>query len=196
MHARLQARNNPLQNHSNTALQWRNDVKRKPPAPKLGHIERPPTSWVQIERMALVAMNSLIRDNPTAARILVSLAAKADRQGAVVASQSTLARIAGVHRTTLWRGLKALEQGSWVQLIRLGNATAVVLNSRVAWADSRDKIGQAMFTATVIGSADEQDRQSLRDSRPLRRVPTLIPPEIAVLVGRDGSDQPELPGIE
>ena len=102
--------------------------------------------------------------------------------GAVVASQGVLGELMAtvngkpVHRNTVRRALKVLESERWIEVIELGGkggALAYVVNSRVAWADRRDKLPMARFSAQVLASAAEQ-RQPLENRAPLRKIPTLM----------------------
>lgn len=159
-----------------------------------------PRTWVQFERSALEALDSLTQRSPNAARVIQRLVSMMGHQNAVVISQETLAQMMNIHVRTVMRALKLLADENWIQIVRFGarnTVNAYVVNSNVAWGESRDQIGRlSMFTATVIASSNDQDEQTL-SNRELRRLPIIYPPEEALPHG-DGEPgaQTLLPGLE
>ncbi len=159
-----------------------------------------PRTWVQFERSALEALDGLTKKNPVAARVIHRLVAMMGHQNAVVISQDTLAGLLGVHRTTINRAIQVLVDDNWIKVVRFGarnTVNAYVVNSSVAWGESRDQIGRlAVFTATVVASSNDQDEQTL-SSHDLRKLPIIYPPEEAMPHG-DGEPgaQIALPGFE
>ena len=144
-------------------------------------------TWVQTERAAHEAWGQMVRANPRAAALLHTLVAHMDHQAAVVASRGTLAKLVGYSEATVKRAITDLKTDRWIQVVQLGGkggVNAYVVNSSVAWADNRDKLCLATFSARVIAARDEQDQA---DSSPLRRIPTLYPGE---------EQSPQGPGLE
>lgn len=130
-------------------------------------------TWVQTERKSHEAWADLVRTNASAATLLHVLVAHVDQQGAVVASRDTLAALAKCSVATIKRAVVALKTDRWIEVVQLGGkggVNAYVLNSRVAWADRRDRLPGAIFTATVIAARSEQDEV---ETAPLRRIPAL-----------------------
>ena len=66
------------------------------------------------------------------------------------------------------------------------------MNSRVGWAESRNKLHLAAFSARVIADKAEQN---YIDDAPLRRIPTLMPGERQLPTG-PGEDPPSQPAID
>lgn len=120
----------------------------------------PRGTWVQTERLAHEAMAQLIAKAPRAAQLLHVLIANMDKSNALIASQATLAKMTNVSMATTKRALQVLTEQAWIQTIRLGGerggALAYVVNSRVAWADSRDNLRFARFNARVLVSSEDQ----------------------------------------
>ena len=121
-----------------------------------------------------------------------------DSQSAVVISRATLAKMEKCSEATIKRAVATLRQGSWIETVQVGGkggVNAYVVNSRVAWADKRERLTGAIFTATVIASSSEQDNI---ETTPLRRIAALYPNERQLPAG-DGLSpptQPELSGLE
>ena len=121
-------------------------------------------------------------------------------QNAVVASQKTLAKLMGCTTRTVQNALSDLAEDNWIQIVQVGTAGSVnayVVNSAVAWGESRDQINRlAVFTANVIADADDQSPEMLEHGQ-LRTLPIIYPPEEALPHG-DGEPgaQISLPGFE
>lgn len=157
------------------------------------------STWVQTERAAHEAWAQLVRTNSRAAALLHVLVANMDSQAAVVASRATLAQLVGYSEATVKRAVADLKADRWIEVVQLGGkggVNAYVVNSRVAWADSRDKLGRAAFRATVVTTRAEQTDGI--ETTPLRRIPTLYPGERQLPdgPGEDPPSQPAIPGLE
>lgn len=149
-------------------------------------------TWVQTERATHEAWGKLTISSPRAAAIAHFLVANMEASGAVVASYSTLSKMTGMSVSTIRRAIDDLKAGRWIEVIQIGGkggANAFRINSRVAWAQARDKLHLASFTARVI--ADREEQQTI-DDVPLRRIPTLMPGERQLPTG-DGEDPPSHP---
>lgn len=77
-----------------------------------------------------------------AARLAHVLVANMDTtSNAVVASQATIGELmGGVHRNTVRKAIQVLEAERWIEVLQIGGkggALAYVVNSRVAWGQSR-----------------------------------------------------------
>ena len=158
-------------------------------------------SWVQTERQAHEAWADLIRRHPNAARLLHLLVANMEPGGgAVVASQGVLAELLGVHRNSVRRAIRTLEDERWIEVVQLGGkggALGYVVNSKVAWSGRRDGRRYARFTAEVLAAESEQTTP-IADRPNLRRIPTLTRGErqLPTGPGEDPPSQPSLEGLE
>jgi len=157
-------------------------------------------TWVQTERSAHEAWGRLTVASPRAAALMHHLCAQMDRSAAVVASHAALAALTGMSASTIKRAINDLRTGNWIEVVQLGGkggALAFIVNSRVGWAASRDKLHMAAFTARVLAVDSEQEHRHL-EAPPLRKLPILMPGEHQLPSG-DGEDppsQPSIPGIE
>lgn len=152
-------------------------------------------TWVQTERATHEAWGLLTVSSPRAAALAHFLVANMEASGAVVASYSTLAKMSGMSVSTIRRAVDDLKAGRWIEVVQIGGkggANAFVVNSRVAWSQSRDKLHLSAFTARVIADRDEQ---TFIDNVPLRRIPTLMPGERQLPCG-PGDEPPSQPHIE
>lgn len=146
--------------------------------------------FAMVELAALEGLSELIDRAPKAAKLIVSLIRRMHpgSGGVIVASRETMKELIGCSMPTLDRALKVLMDEGWVQRIKVGGASALAINRRVAWAGPRGDIQHAIFDATVIASRSEQDIMALNPP-PMRTVPIVQQGEDVIPSG-DGSDPP------
>lgn len=168
----------------------------------VGMTTTPGGSWVQVEREALERSAALTLSNPRAAALMQIIIARMGRHNALVASQKTLARLAGCSDRTIRTALKVLKEGNWIEVRQIGptgTANAYIVNDRVAWSGKRDGIRYSMFSAAVLIADDEQpDSAELGSQPPLMRFPTMYPGERQLPTGEGlpPPSQPSLPSME
>lgn len=163
---------------------------------QLGLTTRPSGSWVQTELAAHELWAQLAIKHPRASSVLHVLLAQMGRGNAVVASQKTLAQLAGCSVRTVQTALGILREGNWIEVRQIGStgtANAYIINDRVAWYGNRDGMRYSLFSATVVVSADEQpDREQLGKQAPLKHIPEMYPGERQLPSG-DGMSPPSQP---
>lgn len=156
--------------------------------------------FVQTDRAAHEAWARLGTKHPAASALLHVLAANVGDQNAVVASHKVLAKLMGSSASTVKRALKTLEAGNWIEVAQIGaNGTvnAYVLNSRVAWAEGRDKLRYSRLQAEVLLSEEEQPAGSLEtEKQALHTLPRLGELQIPSGQGLPPVSQPNFPGME
>ncbi|WP_338156543.1 replication/maintenance protein RepL, partial [Xenorhabdus bovienii] len=115
-------------------------------------------NFVQLSRAYLQNWRGLIRKSPLATEILWFFVEKMGRTtNAVVCSYKTLTELTGYSRTSVANAIKLLKEDNWIDTVKIGNATAYCVNERVVWQASKTQRKYAMFSATVVASASEQD---------------------------------------
>jgi len=154
-------------------------------------------TWVQTERSGHEAWAQLTHDAPKAAQLLHVLVAHMDEKAALVASQTLLAELCGVSVMTIRRAVDVLVKQNFIQTVRIGSerggVLAYVVNARVAWADSRDNLKYAAFSARVIASPAEQSAPL--EGPPLRQMPIMSPDDTQLPAG-EGLPPPKQEVIE
>lgn len=169
---------------------------------QLGLTTAPSGTWVQIERAAMERWSKLAVSNPRAAAVMMLMTSQMGRNNALVASQSTLARLAGCGLNTLKRALAVLRDGNWIEIQQIGptgTACAYIVNDRVAWSGARDGIRYSLFLAAVLVVDNEQpDQAEIGVQPPLERIPTMHPGERQLPTGGGlpPPSQPSLDGLE
>lgn len=123
-------------------------------------------NFVQLSRAYLKAWRGLIRKNGLAAEILFYLVEKMGRTtNAVVCSYSTLTEVTGYSRRSVATAIKVLKDDNWIQVVKIGNASAYCVNERALWQAGRNQRKYAIFSATVVASESEQESDFLAKSK-------------------------------
>lgn len=143
--------------------------------------------FVQYTRGYLRDQRSLARRSPAAWQVFTLLVERMNKSNAIVISQATIAGILGYTRTTINSAVKLLESENWVQIIKVGQVNAYVINSKVVW---RDHSGSGKrfsgFFAQVVASEDEQTHPIEQwDNIELKNVPVLMPGDLPVVTDED-----------
>ncbi|WP_228393143.1 replication/maintenance protein RepL [Pseudomonas helleri] len=156
------------------------------------HDVRDNYNFVQISRSYLTQMRKLARASPIAHEILYYLVEHMGRTtNAVVCSYGTLCEVTGVSRPTVGRAIKLLKDENWIDTVKIGNASAYCVNERVFWQAGRNQRKYAVFSATVIASASEQDNNFKEKAKQkLTYIPIIEDNNIAV-TGKDELPPPD-----
>lgn len=162
--------------------------------------KKPRGHFVQTDRAAHEAWARLGTKHPAASALLHVLAANIGDQNAVVASHKVLATLMGASVATVKRALRTLEMGNWIEVAQIGasgTVNAYVLNSRVAWAEGRDRLRYARLQAEVLLTEDEQPANALNaEKQALHRLPRVGEVQIPAGRGLPPVSQPSFPGME
>lgn len=156
------------------------------------------STWVQTERESHEAWAALIGKTPKAAQLMHLLTTRINENNAVVVSLPTLAKLLKCSRPTAIRAINILKEGNWLQSLQIGgSANTYIINDRVAWTQSRDKLRYSNFSATVIVFSDEQlDQGELENLKPLRKLPKVGELQFPHGDGLPIPSQPSLPDFE
>lgn len=128
--------------------------------------------FVQLSRSYLRNWRGLIRKNPLSAEVLMFLIEKMGKPtNAVICSYKTLQESTGYGRSSIGNAIKVLKDDNWIQSIKVGSATAYCVNAKVAWQTTRNQMKYAVFSATVVASMTEQDKEYIEDKTELKYIP-------------------------
>lgn len=156
------------------------------------HGETDNFNFVQLSRGYLQQMRKLARKSPIAHEILYYLVEHMGRTtNAVVCSYTTLCEITGVSRPTVGRAIKLLKEDNWIDTVKIGNSSAYCVNEKVFWQSGRNQRKYAIFSATVIASASEQESDyAEKPKHKLTYIPIIESGEAAI-VGSDELPPPD-----
>jgi hypothetical protein len=144
--------------------------------------ERRNADFVQVARRSMDELGQLAIRAPKAMGLLVMIAKRMGRQNALVASYDTLQQLTGLSRATVQRSLKLLRDERWITTLRVGSASAYVVNAAVMWT-THGHLKSAAFTATVVTTERENPEAAHAKPPKLKHLPFLEPGERAVLHG-------------
>lgn len=125
--------------------------------------------FIQIYRKSIIFMRNLNKIDPNALPVLLILLEKMNKQNAVLISQKALSQITGKTRQTINKAIKALKEGRYIQIIKVGTANVYVVNASIAWTNSNNKKYQA-FSAQVVADIDEQIEEDWKNIK-LKQLP-------------------------
>lgn len=125
--------------------------------------------FIQVYRKSIIFMRNLNKIDPNALPVLLILLEKMNKQNAILISQKALSQITGKTRQTISKAIKALKEGKYIQVIKVGNANIYVVNSSIAWKNSNNKKYQA-FSAQVVADIDEQIEENWKNIK-LKQLP-------------------------
>jgi len=149
----------------------------KNPIKKVGSEIQPlsknPADFVQFTRGYLQETRALAKKSLPAFMIFNFLTERMTRQNAIVVSVNTLAEILELHRTTVIKAIKILQEGNWVQVVKIGQSNGYLVNARVVWRSHQEKrFGH--FGADVIVSETEQIQSvDELENQPLKHIPNV-----------------------
>lgn len=115
--------------------------------------------FVQVEKRNFRELRGLIDRSPVAAKLLLIIGEKMNRQNALLCSFNTLKEITGLSRSTLSVAVALLKKECWLEVVKIGTANAYIVNSRVFW-QSYGNMKHATFNATIVASSTEQDKEN------------------------------------
>lgn len=127
--------------------------------------------FVQFSRKNMAEYGDLIERNSVAARLLVLMAEKMDRNNSLVCSSLVLEEMTNLSRTTVYRALKLLKDERWLEVVKIGTANVYSINAGVFWTTYGDR-KHASFQATILVSSTEQEK-SYKPQIELKRLPFL-----------------------
>lgn len=162
-----------------------------PGEPTEAHPNAENYNFVQLSRNYLKEMRGLARKSPVAHEILYYLVEHMGRTtNAVVCSRNVLAEVTGCSIATVGRAIRVLKDDNWIDTVKIGNASAYCVNERVFWQAARNQRQYAVFSATVIAAASEQDSDFREKAKQKLTYIPIIEDDNRMLVNTDESLPP------
>ena len=148
-------------------------------------------NFVQLSRNYLREMRGLARKSPVAHEILYYLVEHMGRTtNAVVCSRNVLAEVTGCSIATVGRAIRVLKDDNWIDTVKIGNASAYCVNERAFWQAGRNQRQYAVFSATVIAAASEQDSDFREKAKQKLTYIPIIEDDDRMLINSDESLPP------
>ena len=99
----------------------------------------------------------LVKNSPTAYRILRFLVLNMGEYGAVICSYKVMQEKLGYGHATIARAIKFLKEYEYIQVVRTGGSNVYVIDKKLHWKSWGSYV-YAEFDANVMVSASEQER--------------------------------------
>ena len=115
--------------------------------------------WVQLNLINVEAIETLTKENPNAMRILLFIMKEMDGYNALVCSQQVIQDALGLSRSTVARAIRLLKNLNYIKICKAGSTNVYHLNSEIAWKSWSTNKQYAEFSARVLVSETEQDKQ-------------------------------------
>lgn len=141
-------------------------------------------TFVQWDKSTIKPHRELIQKCPTAAVVLDLFLEHIDRSNTVVVSKKVIAELTGYSRPTVNKSIKMLETDKWLQVLKIGSASAFKINHIAFWQGNVASKAYSNFEANVIIGSSEQTPETLAlTADELKTVPVVHEDEL--LIERD-----------
>lgn len=118
----------------------------------------PFTKWTQLNNEHTKDLMTLAVKYPRAHAVLYFLVDQMDNQNAIIVSINTLAELMGVSRQTVSNSIKILKDTNFIEVHKSGSSNVYSVNNSVFWKSHQKNRKYAKFSANVIISSEEQDK--------------------------------------
>lgn len=115
--------------------------------------------WAQFNLKKVSTLNKLIKENPTSARVLLTMIDKMDNRNAIVISMKALSEILLLSRSTLHRSIQFLKENGLIKIYKSGSSNVYAVNDDIVWKSYATNRKFSAFDAKVILSKDEQENE-------------------------------------
>ncbi len=115
--------------------------------------------WAQFNLKKVSTLNKLIKENPTSARVLLTMIDKMDNRNAIVISMKALSEILLLSRSTLHRSIQFLKENELIKVYKSGSSNVYAVNDDIVWKSYATNRKFSAFDAKVIISKDEQENE-------------------------------------
>lgn len=116
--------------------------------------------WIQLNKDAYKAEDWLMAKSPIAYRIFKFLINNMDSYNAVMCSYKVLEEQFEVSSSTVTRAVKLLKDREYIDVYKSGTSNVYAVNKQIAWTSWGSNFKHGKFSANVILSESEQDKQT------------------------------------
>ena len=114
--------------------------------------------WTQLNNEHTKDLMTLAVKYPRAHAVLYFLVDQMDNKNAIIVSINTLAELMGVSRQTISNSIKILKDTNFIDVHKSGSSNVYSVNNSVFWKSHQKNRKYAKFSANVIISSEEQDK--------------------------------------
>ena len=125
----------------------------------------PYRSFMQVNMEAYKTEDWLIKESPSAYRVLRFISYNMDNYNALVCSYQVMIEALGYSRTTIAEAVKLLREHRFIMTAKSGSTNVYFLNRELYWKSYGKNFARAEFGAKIIITASEQDNELQEASR-------------------------------
>jgi DNA-binding transcriptional regulator YhcF (GntR family) len=118
----------------------------------------PFTKWTQLNNEHTKDLMTLAVKYPRAHAVLYFLVDQMDNQNAIIVSINALSELMQVSRQTISNSIKILKDTNFIDVHKSGSSNVYSVNNSVFWKSHQKNRKYAKFSANVIISSEEQDK--------------------------------------
>lgn len=121
-----------------------------------GQEKNPP--FVQIYKgVGFRALQWLTVKHSTASSIMMFFMNEMNNNNVIMISQNVLAEILGKGRTTIYNGIKFLDKHNFIEIAKIGQANAYIVNPEIAFQDAHQKKKYTNFQGSIVLGESENE---------------------------------------
>lgn len=112
-------------------------------------------NFIQLYRDNMPELRWLMSNHNFASSLLFFILEHMDNRNALACSYSVFEDYFNKSRSTVYRGIKLLEENGFLNVLKMGTSNVYVVNENLAWSDSNDKKKFAKYDGKILVSKKE-----------------------------------------
>ena len=117
-------------------------------------------SFLQTNKEQYAYEDWLMKESPSAYRVLRFLTQNMDNYNALVCSQAVISQVLSYKRETVARAIKLLKEHKFIDVVRTGGSNVYMVNKMLYWNSWGSNYAYAEFGAKIIVTSTEQDNET------------------------------------
>lgn len=113
--------------------------------------------FVQLYRNQIKNLRRLTHKDPSAAEIFLFLTEHMGKTNALICSYKVFEEALDLSKSTVYRAIKTLREGNYIEMHKVGNATVYHLNADIVWSSWATGKRYAALKGNVLLAESEQD---------------------------------------
>ncbi|MED2765484.1 replication protein [Bacillus thuringiensis] len=112
-------------------------------------------NFIQLYRDNMPELRWLMSHHHFASSLLLFILEHMDNRNALACSYSVFEDYFNKSRSTIYRGIKLLEENGFLNVLKMGTSNVCTVNEDLAWSDSNDKKKFAKYDGKILVSKKE-----------------------------------------
>ncbi len=120
-------------------------------------------NFIQLYKDSMPELRWLSMNNPFAHGLLFFILEHMDNRNALACSYSVFEDYFDKSRSTIYRGIKALEENGFVDILKMGTSNVYIVNENIAWTDKNSNKKYAKYDGKILVSKKENKDYEFRN---------------------------------